>query len=196
MTGAHPYPWTTAAKGSFSNATPDSRIDAPHAPVESPQRQDRAVVFLSYRRDDSSDVTGRIYDRLVQRFGDKGVFKDVDSIPLGVDFRKHLGDSVGQCRILLVIIGKNWSANLKNPGKRPLDDPRDFVRIELETAIQRGIPVIPVLVQGAAVPAEDQLPTSLQPLAYHNGLAVRPDPDFHQDIARLIRGIEHHLGPG
>lgn len=184
-----------AARKSEDGRTPTTSA-APVSTKSPPSRQDRPIVFISYRRDDSSDVAGRIYDRLMQRFGNKGVFKDVDSIPLGVDFRKHLADSVGQCRILLAIIGKNWSASGQGPSTRALDDPRDFVRIELETAFERGIPVIPVLVQGAMVPAENQLPPSIQSLAYHNGLAVRPDPDFHQDMARLIRGIEHHVGSG
>jgi hypothetical protein len=192
----HPgRPDQSPARKSESAPPPATSGTAPDRP-KSPPPQDAPVVFISYRRHDSSDVAGRIYDRLIQRFGSKGVFKDVDSIPLGVDFRKHLADSVGQCRILLAIIGRSWSASGQSPSNRALDDPRDFVRIELETAFQRGIPVIPVLVQGAAIPAEDQLPASLQSLAYHNGLAVRPDPDFHQDMVRLIRGIEHHVGIG
>lgn len=160
---------------------PESQEASSHAPL----------IFVSYRRHDSSDVTGRIYDRLIQHFGKDTVFKDVDSIPLGVDFRKHLGDSVGQCNVLLAIIGRQWLTG-KAGGRAP-DDPRDYVRVELEAALQRGIPVIPVLVQGATLPEENDLATSLQTLAYRNGISVRPDPDFHQDVDRLIKGIEAHL---
>jgi TIR domain len=147
-----------------------------------------AAIFISYRREDSSDVTGRIYDRLTAHFGKDTVFKDVDSIPLGVDFRKHLGDSVGRCDVLLTIIGKQWL--VADESQRRLDDVRDFVRIEIEAALQRDIPVIPVLVQGASVPKPADLPETLQSLVYRNGIACRPDPDFHSDMDRLIRGIE------
>jgi hypothetical protein len=151
------------------------------------------AVFVSYRREDTNDVTGRIYDRLIQHFGKDAVFKDVDSIPLGVDFRKHLGDSVGQCSVLLAIIGREWLAGGIKTGGRGLSDPRDYVKIEIESALQREIPVIPVLVQGTIVPKEEDLPESLQSLAYRNGISVRADPDFHQDVDRLVKGIESHL---
>ena len=152
------------------------------------------AVFISYRRQDSADITGRIGDRLVERIGSEAVYKDVDSIPLGVDFRKHLQASVSQCRVLLAVIGKNWLGTHNDAGNRCLDDPRDYLRIEVETALQRDIPVIPVLVQGASMPREEDLPASLQPLAFRNAVAVRPDPDFRADMDRLINGIQQHLG--
>lgn len=148
------------------------------------------AIFISYRREDSSDVTGRMYDRLSQHFGKQSVFKDVDSIPLGVDFRKHLGDSVGKCDVLIAVIGKQWAPG---EGGSRLNDERDFVRVEIEAALQRDIPVVPVLVQGSQIPRESDLPPSLHSLSYRNGIAVRPDPDFHQDMDRLIKGIEGHL---
>ena len=148
------------------------------------------AIFISYRRDDSSDVAGRIYDRLIQHFGKHSVFKDVDSIPLGADFRKHLSDSVGRCDVLLTVIGRQWL--IGDVGGR-LNDVRDFVRIEIEAALHRNIPIVPVLVQGASVPRPEDLPETLQSLVYRNGIPVRPDPDFHQDMDRLIRGIEGYL---
>jgi hypothetical protein len=156
-------------------------------------QKSRHTVFVSYRRDDSSDVTGRIYDRLVQHFGSDCVFKDVDSIPLGVDFRKHLSESVGRCDVLLAVMGKNWQIRDDSPENAEALNRRDFVRIEIESALQRGIPVIPVLVQGATLVREQSLPPNLTALAYYNAISVRPDPDFHQDITKLIRGIETHL---
>lgn len=170
------------------NATPQAPAGARQA---TPQPSAIPAIFLSYRRDDSSDVTGRIYDRLTQHFGKEAVFKDVDSIPLGVDYRKHLGDSVGQCDVLLAVLGRQWLAG--TPGQRRIDDVRDFVRIEIEAALQRDIPVVPVLVQGATVPDLQALPESLQSLVYRNGIPVRPDPDFHGDMDKLIRGIEGYL---
>ena len=117
----------------------------------------------------------------------------MDSIPLGIDFRQHLEGVLSQCRVLLAIIGDQWSGKQATGGKRRIDDPRDHVRLELEVALTRNIPVIPVLVRHASIPAEDELPQTLQSLAYRNGIYVRPDPDFHSDLDRLIKGIEPHL---
>jgi len=146
-------------------------------------------IFISYRREDSADIVGRISDRLVERFGKNAVFKDVDSIPIGRDFRTHLQDAVGRCDALIVIIGKHW-CDASAHGKRRLDDPRDHLRIEVESALARNIPVIPVLVQGASMPEEEVLPESLRSLAYRNAIPVRPDPDFNVDLERLMRGME------
>lgn len=150
-------------------------------------------VFISYRRDDSADITGRIYDRLIEHFSRDIVFKDVDSIPLGIDFRQHLENALSQCRVLLAIVGSDWAGSETAGGKRRIDDPRDHLRLELEIALTRNIPVIPILVRRASIPAEDQLPPSLRSLAYRNGIQVRADPDFHGDMDRLIKGIEPHL---
>lgn len=165
--------------------------DPPPRDVQPPRPGVAGAVFISYRRGDAGDVVGRIYDRLVERFGRSHVFKDVDSIPLGVDFRKHLSDSVGKCRVFLAVISRGWLQ--QSDGERRLDQPNDFVRIEMEAALQRNIPVIPVLVQGAALPDEKDLPPSLRDFAYRNATVVRADPDFHADIARLMDGIAFHL---
>jgi hypothetical protein len=146
--------------------------------------------FLSYRREDTADITGRIYDRLVNHYGDANVFQDVDSIPPGVDFRKQLSEAVGRCQVLLAVIGRQWLTVTNFAGKRRLDDPRDFVRIEIEAALQRDIPVIPVLVQGVEMPAERDLPPPLQPLAYRNAITVSRDPHFHRDLDRLIKYLD------
>jgi formylglycine-generating enzyme required for sulfatase activity len=151
-------------------------------------------IFISYRRVDSSDVTGRIYDRLVAAFDRNSVFKDVDSIPFGVDFREHLDGAVSQCQVCLVVVGRTWLEAKDEAGRRRLDSTQDFVRIEIESALKRKIPVIPVLVGGASMPGPEQLPLSLEPLAYRNGAQVRSDPDFHRDMDRLIAGIQQHFG--
>jgi len=150
-------------------------------------------IFLSYRRADSSDVTGRMYDRLRAHFGSEHVFKDVDSIPLGVDFRRHLEATVSTCSVLIAVIGTHWTAPPESASGSSLYSPNDFVRIEIETALKRGIPVIPALVQGASMPAQEALPPSLQELSYRNWIHVRPDPDFHRDLDRLISDLEDHL---
>jgi hypothetical protein len=177
-------------------ATQDVERNGAQAAPLAPVNPGTGSIFISYRRRDSSDATGRIYDRLVSHFSRECVFKDVDSIPLGVDFRKHLADSVGRCQIVLTVIGPNWLADDPTGPKGGLGDPRDFVRLENEAAFQRNIPVIPVLVQGAAMPQAEQLPPSLESLAYHNGIPIRADPDFHPDMARLIKGIEAHFRVG
>lgn len=149
------------------------------------------AVFISYRRSDSNDVTGRIYDFLSQHFGPDVVFKDVDSIPLGVDFRTHLNQTVGCCQALVAVIGPTWSNVLQ---KRLGQASVDWVRAEIETALGRGIPVIPLLVGGADLPSADVLPEGLQDLAYCNAALARPDPDFKPDMKRLIQGLDTLLG--
>jgi TIR domain len=160
-------------------------MPAPSAPVA------RDAIFISYRRQDSADVTGRIYDRLVQRFGREQIFKDVDSIPLGVDFRVHLGNVVGRCNFVLAVIGPQWMS-ASGPNGRRLEDKGDFVRVEIESALARDIPVIPILVGGASLPSDTELPPSLGAITFRNGIRVRPDPDFHRDMDRLIAGLEQH----
>lgn len=147
-------------------------------------------IFISYRRSDSADVSGRIYDRLVDRFGKNLIFKDVDSIPLGLDFKEYLGKKVGECEVLLAIIGDRWLDASDAVGARRLMDPSDFVRIEIESALERDIPVIPLLVRNATMPREDSLPSSLRKLVYRNGISIRSDPDFHRDMDRLIKALE------
>ena len=151
---------------------------------------DVVSVFVCYRREDSRHQAGRLYDRLVTHYGAGRVFKDVDSIPLGLDFREILTERVASCDVFLAVIGDDWLAVEGKGGARRLDDPGDFVRIEIEAALAREMPVIPVLVGETSVPAAEELPESLRAMAYRNGLAVRPDPDFHRDMDRLIRGID------
>src|SRR5262249_51459034 len=135
-------------------------------------------IFISYRRQDSEAITGRIYDHLVEHFGRDAVFMDIDAIPLGVDFRKHLEEAVSKCDILLAVIGEHRHAS-KGPrrGECRLDDPVDFVRIEIESALRRGIPVIPVLVGQAAMPPSQTMPDGLKDLAYRNAAEVRAGRD-------------------
>ena len=131
------------ASSDSQKATPNPSDFRPAHPVTTIVPPKSATMFLSYRRDDSADVVGRIYDRLVQQFGDSNVFKDVDSIRLGVDFREHLQTAVGECEVLIAVIGPAWTDVVDHRGARRLDDDRDYVRIEIEAAFNRKIPVIP-----------------------------------------------------
>ena len=147
-------------------------------------------IFISYRRSDSNGIVGRIYDRLKEHFGAEVVFRDVDSIPYGNDFREHLNQTVGQCQVLVAVIGPSWMKVLKERLARV--EAHDWVRSEIETVLSKAppIPVIPLLVGGAAMPKEADLPESLKPLAHRNTAQARPDPDFHHDMDRLIHRLE------
>ncbi|HMB65129.1 MAG TPA: toll/interleukin-1 receptor domain-containing protein, partial [Eudoraea sp.] len=149
-------------------------------------------IFISYRREDSPDAAGRIYDRLKSHFGEKQIFFDIDSIPPGIDFRKHITEFVSKCDILVVIIGERWFAT-DSRGVSRLEDPSDFVRIEIETALKRGIPVIPVPVGRAKHPAEQELPSDIKDLHYRNAYEVRSGTSFEGHIRRLIKGIENSI---
>jgi hypothetical protein len=148
-----------------------------------------AKVFISYRRDDSAGHAGRVHDRLVAEFGRDLLFMDVDAIPLGVNFIKVLRGEVAKCDVLLAVIGPHWLNARNEEGERRLDSPNDFVRIEIATALQRDIPVIPILLDGARIPQTDQLPEDLQELALRNGLDVR-HASFHRDMDKLIRSLK------
>jgi formylglycine-generating enzyme required for sulfatase activity len=148
-------------------------------------------IFLSYRRQDSAGIAGRIYDRLRAHFGDDAIFMDIDSIPLGVDFQEHIDAAVGQCDVFLAVIGTKWTGETDT--HRRLEDPRDFVRIEIESALQRDIPVIPILIDHARMPTEADVPPSLARLTYRNAIDVDQGRDFHHHVDRLVRGIEFHF---
>jgi hypothetical protein len=152
-----------------------------------------AKVFLCYRRDDSAAFTGRVQDRLVQEFGRDLLFMDVDAIPLGVNFVTALHEAVAECEVLLAVIGPNWLEARDDARARRLDDPDDFVRIEIGAALQRNIPVIPILQGGAKVPRTNQLPEDLKELPLRNGLDVR-NSSFHSDLEPLVQGLKTKLG--
>ncbi len=149
-----------------------------------------ARVFISYRRADSATFSGRIYDRLIAKYGRRNVFKDVDDIPAGVNFGKYIQDSLRQCAVTLIIIGPHWLDQEAADGGRRLDDAKDWVRLEVETAFALGLTVIPTLVDGARMPKATELPDSLQELTQINSVSVRNDPDFVRDMDRLIAAID------
>ena len=146
-------------------------------------------IFLSYRRADSQNVTDRIYDRLVTAFGRDNVFKDVDSIGLGENFRDKIKTAIDRSEVALVVIGKSWLQVRDTSGRRRLENDDDPVRLEIEHSLARGLRLIPLIVDGAAVPSQEELPASLRDLANLNGAAVRPDPDFHHDMEKLITSL-------
>jgi hypothetical protein len=148
----------------------------------------RGGVFLSYRREDSAPQAGRLYDHLSAHFGPERVFIDVDALLPGDDFAARIRATLDEADALLAIIGPRWLAQAEG-GARRLDDPRDFVRLEIATALERGARVIPVLVGGAAMPKEEELPPLLAPLARRNAISVS-DAGFQADVKRLILALE------
>ena len=117
-----------------------------------------AKIFINYRRDDAIGTAGRLHDRLAQSFGRNNLFMDVDHIPAGVDFEVHLNNQVAACKVFLAVIGPNWLNAKDEGGGRRLDNPEDFVAIEIAAALARPIRVIPVLVDGARMPKAADLP--------------------------------------
>ena len=148
-------------------------------------------IFISYRREDSPGHAGRIFDRLRSRFGSDVVFMDVAAIEAGVDFVDVLHKAVGSCDALLAVIGPQWLSATQG-GNRRLDDPRDFVRIEIAGALERNVRVLPVLVEGARVPPVESLPADLQALTRRQAIELR-DARWDDDIERLVDGLAKFL---
>ncbi|MGG6239110.1 toll/interleukin-1 receptor domain-containing protein [Nodosilinea sp. AN01ver1] len=154
----------------------------------------RGRIFISYRRADSLSESGRIYDCLSSEFGENYVYKDVHSISAGSDYRKHIKDALKKCDILIVIIGKSWLTVMEaDEQTRRLDNPEDWVRLEIETALKRKIVIIPVLVGGASLPKAHELPKSLKDITYLNSVWIREDRDFRNDIDYLVESIKDHF---
>jgi hypothetical protein len=152
-------------------------------------------IFITYRRADAAFAAGWLYDRLAARFGAGRVFKDVDSLDPGDDFAEVITAAVGSCAVLLAVIGGHWLAAADSDGRRRLDDPSDFVRLEIETALARGIRVIPVLVEPASALRPDQLPASLAGLARRQAVELS-HARFSSDIGRLLAVLDNVLVPG
>ena len=150
-------------------------------------------VFINYRRDDSIGMAGRLHDRLAQSFGRDKLFMDVDHIPAGVDFVAHLNSQVAACSVLLVVIGPLWLNAKDESGERRLDNPDDFVTIEIAAALARDIRVIPVLVDGARMPKAKELPDSLKPLTRRQAIEVR-HAHFGHDAEALVAKMREVLG--
>lgn len=162
-------------------------LDAPIEPM-SPGKK----IFISYRRNDAAYPAGWLFDRLADRFGVNRVFKDVDSIELGDDFVATITAAVESCAVLLAVIGIQWLEVTDEHGQRRLDDPKDFVRLEIEAALERDVRIIPVLVEGARMPRSEQLPTSLAKLARNQALELSPA-HFGSDLERLLRALDRIL---
>jgi len=152
--------------------------------------QEENQIFICYRRDDSDGITGRIYDRLVRKYGKKAIFKDVDSVPLGVNFKTYIGSIIDQCKVVLVIIGERWIEIVDEKGIPRIQAPDDYVRTEIETALRQKKIVIPLTIHKGKMPREIDVPVSIKELIYQNGINIGYDPRFNSDIDSLIRKLE------
>ena len=149
-------------------------------------------IFINYRRDDDAGFTQALYSRLEQAFPSESLFMDVDNIAPGLDFVQVLNEEVARCDVVIAVIGKNWLAAADETGERRLDNPEDFVRIEIESALAQKKRVIPVLVNDAKMPRSTELPESLKPFARCNAVRLTHE-RFRADMAGLIKSLEQVL---
>jgi hypothetical protein len=152
------------------------------------------AIFISYRREDSEGHAGRLYEDLAGRFGKEAVFFDVSAIEPGQDFRHAIDANVARCSVLLAVIGPRW-LEAGMPGARRIDDASDFVRLEIASALKRSIPVVPVLVQGAKMPAAGQLPADLADLAWRNAVELS-HARWASDVQVLAKSLARHVDGG
>jgi len=157
-------------------------------PEASPSRS----IFISYRRDDAGGEAGRLFDDLTRAFGADTVFMDVAGIQPGIDFRKAIDANVASAGVLLAVIGPNWLTIADANGNHRLEDPNDFVRLEVASALARNIPVIPVLVHSATMPHADSLPDDLKDLAYRNAVELTLA-RWNSDVALLVPALKNYV---
>lgn len=149
-------------------------------------------VFISYRRDDSGIICHTIYDSLVKEFGKQTIFFDIDTIPQGADFAEFISDTLSKCSVFLAVIGSKWvDIRDATTGQKRLDDATDWVRLEVQTALQNPyITVIPVLINPARMPLPDDLPEAIQELVYRNGITMYNDHNFLRSMDKVIESVK------
>jgi TIR domain len=148
-----------------------------------------STVFISYRRENAAGEARALFNDLVERLGDDSVFMDVDSIALGRDFRSALQQTTASCDLMLVLIGRNWADARDEAGRVRLENPADYVRLEVEAGLKRDIVVTPVLVQGAHMPAPEDLPAEIRNLAYRNAFELSHS-RWESDVQEMVRRLE------
>jgi TIR domain len=151
-------------------------------------------IFISYRRDDAEGEAGRLFDDLTRAFGSESVFMDVADIRPGADFRRAIDESVAHCGVFLAVIGAGWITITSPDGHRRLDNPDDFVALEVGSALRRNVPVIPVLVHGAHMPPPDQLPEALRDLSFRNSVELS-HARWNSDVQLLIEALRSYVAP-
>lgn len=147
------------------------------------------LIFINYRREDAQSAAGRLFDMLELQLGPDQIFLDVDNISPGKDFAEELSLQVSKCDVFLAVIGRQWEDAKDSSGGRRIDNPNDWVRIEIEAALQESKDIIPVLVDGAKMPRQEILPESLRPLARRNAVRLTHE-RFKADVSGLVAAIE------
>ena len=147
-------------------------------------------IVISYRRSDTAAMAGRIFDQLTMHYGNDSVFMDIANIPFGIDYRSHFRQTLDRTDALIALIGANWLGR-NNAGAIRMQDDTDPVRVEIETALERQIPIIPVLIDGAKMPESSELSAGFGNFAYLNAAEVSIGRDFHTHMERLIAAIDH-----
>lgn len=150
-------------------------------------------IFLSYRRADTGDYAGRLADSLEKHFGKGSVFQDLEAIVPGSNFTHEIDAAIARCQVLVVLIGNTWLTEHATDGSPRLNDPRDFVRLEVASGLRAGTHVIPVLVEGTTMPAENALPDDLKPLARLQAIELS-DTRWEYDIERLAKAVRALTG--
>jgi TIR domain len=163
-------------------------VGDPEPKRSSPDLEGALQVFISYRRADAADAAGRLHDALTTRFGDN-VFMDVDDTEPGQEYPEVLNNAVASCDVLVAMIGREWLTARDDKGQRRLDQPEDWVRLEIEAALKRDLRVIPVLLHGVSMPVSDELPNSLASLARREALEIDHS-RWRDDVRRLIQTLE------
>lgn len=206
-------------RGSSPSVPPNDQKETEQKPLETPQQKSEGEVpakplvhdletllgpsliktkgkdlhiFISYRREDSMAYAGRLFDRLADRFGLEKIFMDIDTMKVGLDFVKQIEHAVQSCDVLIAVIGKTWLTIKDEEGNRRLDNPDDFVRVEIRAALERDIPVIPLLVGGTGMPRATELPDAIANLARRHAMKMSDD-RFRADATRLIEQISEYV---
>lgn len=150
----------------------------------------REAIFISYRRDDSATEAAELYQAIAARIGESHLYKDVDNIPIGADFGAHIRGILPRCQIALIVIGPKWVKAKDQRGRRRLEDPYDWVRVEVELALATAdLRVVPVLVNGANMPRANEVPSSLHQLLGRNAAIVRRGSELKTDTDRLLNAL-------
>ncbi len=150
-------------------------------------------ISISYRRADSEAMTGRIFDRLIAHYGKEAIFRDIDNIPAGIDFRQHINEMLHRTNVLLAIVGPEWLGATRD-GLERINEESDPVRVEVETALRRRLRIIPILIGQTRMPSSNQLPPSLKDFAFLNAVRVDTGRDFDHHIEHLIKSVDEILG--
>jgi hypothetical protein len=149
-----------------------------------------ANIVISYRREDSKWIADRVFERLESHFGKGNVFMDIDSILIGLDFRKRIQATLERCDVMVALVGPDWIG--KEPKGARIFNETDWVRIEIEAALKKDIPLIPLLIDGSSMPKSEELPVSLKDFIFRNSAPIDRD-NFRAQMDKVIASIDQHV---